>query len=170
MKKTILITLLICSIQHLCFSQSKETKETPLKTTHNTTLSELEFTDIKGNTYTNDKLKDNLAVFTFWHIDNTSCTTEIPKLNQLQMKFQNRDVLFFAVALDNTSQLESFLETTDFNFTIVPNGTDLANKFGVPQYPYHIVIDKSGHIEHITQDIRLNTIHHLQRRIHRLLR
>lgn len=145
-------------------------KEEALNAINGTVLSDLEFTDIEGNNYTIDTLKGKVAVFTFWHIKNKICIDEIPKLNQLKMKFKNRDVLFFAVALDSKNLLDSFLETTVFNFTIIPNGKELTNRFEIPDYPYHIILDKNGTIEYITEDIRLNAINHLQRRIHRLLR
>ncbi len=168
--------LLICASLQFCYSQSeqstrsKEAKETALKAINGTTVSELQFTDIKGQKYTIEDLKDKVVVFTFWHINNNSCIAEIPKLNQLKIKFKNRNVLFFAVALDNKADLNSFLETTLFNHTIVPNGNDLANRFEIPDYPYHLIIDKKGSIEYITDESRLNAFNHLQRRIYRLLR
>lgn len=176
MKNILFIALFICSSIHFCFGQSeqpirsKEMKEAALNAINGTVISELEFTDIEGNNYTIDTLKGKVAVFTFWHINNKLCITEIPKLNQLKIKFKNKDVLFFAVALDSKTDLDSFLETTVFNFTVITDGIKLTNRFEIPDYPYHIILDKSGTIEYITEDLRLNAINHLQRKIHRLSR
>ena len=176
MKNKLITLILFCASLHLCFGQleqpkrSKEAKEAALQSINGTTLSELNFTDIEGHVYTIDDLKNKVAVFTFWQINNKSCIAEIPKLNQLKIKFKNRPVLFFAIALDNKADLNSFLKTTLFNHTIIPNGSDLANRFEIPDYPYHLILDKNGTIEYITDELRLNAINHLQRRIHRLLR
>ena len=135
-----------------------------------TTLAELSFKDINGNSHTLENLKGKVALFNFWFIQCKPCVAEIPDLNTLKTKFKGEEVVFFAIALNNKKSLDPFLEKTPFDFTIIPSGRELADRFKIPHYPYNVLIDPNGKIEYVSDILSLNMMNRLKRKINGLLK
>lgn len=135
-----------------------------------TLLSELNFEDIHGNTYTLESLKGQVVVINFWFIHCKPCVEEIPDLNFLKSEFHDENVKFIAIALDKKVALERFLEKTKFDFTIIPNGRNLSSSFGIPHYPFHVIIDKTGKLHYISDAISLDMMKRLKRHIKKFIK
>lgn len=131
-------------------------------------LNELSFEDINGNKYTLESLKGKIIVMNFWFIQCKPCVKEFPDLNALKMKFQEKDVEFFAVTWNDKNSLIKFLEITKLDLTVVPD-RKLIDKFKIPYYPYNIIIDKKGKVEYVNDVLSLNLIKKIERKVKRLL-
>jgi peroxiredoxin len=94
-------------------------------------------------------LKGKVVVLNFWFIACPPCRVEIPKLNQLVEEFRGSDVAFIAFAPDSEEDLREFLETTSFEYHIIPNSTPVAERYGVTGAPTNILIDRDGVISSI---------------------
>ncbi len=100
-------------------------------------------TDLKGNDYWDDILKDKIVVLNFWFTNCAPCKAEIPLLNELFWKYQEREnLIFIAVCLDNNDTITQFMKTTPFAYKQIPNGLTIARKFNIAAYPTNIIIDK----------------------------
>ncbi|WP_298903027.1 peroxiredoxin [uncultured Psychroserpens sp.] len=133
-------------------------------------LPELNLKDINGNTYTLDSMKGKVVVMNFWFINCKPCVAEIPDLNTLKAQFKDKDVLFFAIALDNKKSLDKFLKNTTFDFNIIPSGGSLARQFRIPHYPYNVILSKEGRLEYVSDVLSFNIINRLKRKINGLLK
>lgn len=101
--------------------------------------------DMFGKTWNLKELKGKIVVFNFWFINCPPCRTEIPHLNKLVEKYKNQpDVVFLAVALDEKSEIETFLKQLPFHYTIVDNGRWLAANYGINTFPTNVVVDREG--------------------------
>src|SRR5690606_42108185 len=100
-------------------------------------------TDLQGQDYWNDNLKDKIVVLNFWFVKCPPCKAEIPLLNQLYGKYRTHEnVVFIAVALDNSEAIVDFIKTTPFNYNQVPSGIQIARHFNVASYPTNLIIEK----------------------------
>ena len=150
-------------------SQNKANIETR-QHLNGTTLSALNLEDLHDNKYTLETLSGQVVVINFWFINCMPCVEEIPDLNILISEFQKENVKFIAVALDNKEALERFLEKTKFDFIIIPNGRTLTNSLGIPHYPFHVIVDKTGKIHYISDASSLNMMKRLNRKIKKFLK
>ncbi len=105
-------------------------------------------TAMDGTVYTNESLKGKVVVVNFWFIGCAPCEEEMPVLNKLVEKYKNQEVVFLGVSFNKKAALETFLETKDFDYQIIPEGISLINDYKVISYPDHLVIDKQSVIQH----------------------
>ncbi|WP_298899622.1 peroxiredoxin [uncultured Psychroserpens sp.] len=186
-----ILTLILCFTLHLSFGQNeanktytkeemaefqanykakKKKEKAARKGLEGTTLTELSFEDIDGNKHTYESLKGKVVVMNFWFIHCKPCVAEIPDLNKLKAEFKNKDVTFFAVALDSKASLDKFLEKTTFDFTIIPNGRVLARDLKIPHYPYNVILDKKGKLQYVSDVLSFNIMNRLKRKINGVLK
>ena len=189
--KSLILTLILAFTLNICLSQNNEKKsfseeelaeteanykikkekdKADRKVLDGTTLNELVIEDIDGNIHTLESLKGKVVLMNFWFIHCKPCVAEIPDLNELKTKFKDKDVVFLAVALDNKKSLDKFLELHPFDFTIIPKGRELAERFKIPHYPYNVILDKTGTLHYVSDVLSLNITNRLKRRINGFLR
>jgi thiol-disulfide isomerase/thioredoxin len=105
--------------------------------------------DINGAIINTKKLRGKILVLNFWFINCGPCRQEMPELNKIQEKFAaDNDVIFVAIALDDISDLENFLNKTVFKYRIVDNGYFLTKQYNITSFPTNIVVDKTGKISY----------------------
>jgi len=114
-------------------------------------------------------LKGKVVVLNFWFIACPPCRVEIPKLNQLVEEYRGRDVVFIAFVPDSEDDLREFLETTSFEYHIIPNSTPVAESYGVTGAPTHILVDREGSIRSVQFGEVSNPRAELSRLINNLL-
>ena len=104
------------------------------------------FTDLNGNTYSNESLKGKTIVMKMWYIQCVPCVAEFPKLNKLVDKFEDRkDIVFISLAWDSKKDLTELLKKKPFNYIVIPDQKQfIDDKLEVRKYPTHIVIGKDG--------------------------
>lgn len=131
----------------------------------------LKITDMNGNKYDLRDSTGKVFVLNFWFINCPPCKSEIPQLNELVNKYKdNKDVVFLAIALDEKSDLKSFLKSTTFNYNIVDGGRYIASKYEVKGYPTHVVVDKKGYIAFSTLGLASNTVYWVEKSINESLK
>lgn len=123
-------------------------------------------TDISGNKFDLRKFGDKIYVINFWFINCPPCRQEIPELNELVKRYKdNKEVVFLAIALDDSYSLKQFLKTSPFNYNVVDDGRYYATKYGVTSYPTHVIIGKDGLVKFSTLGLAANTIHWIEKTI-----
>lgn len=122
-------------------------------------------TDIHGNKYSLQDLKGKVVVVNFWFVECKPCVEEIPDLNRLVDEYKDKGVVFLAFTNNGMSKLEPFFLNNEFNYTIIPECSKLAEKFGIDAYPAHIVIDKHSKIIFASLAIEGSTITLLKKEI-----
>jgi peroxiredoxin len=127
-------------------------------------------TDINGNKIDLKSMEGKIIVLNFWFINCPPCRSEIGELNHLVDSFKSNDkVIFIAVALDTKSQLQEFLESTPFKYTIIDNGRFIADQFGVKAYPTHVIVNPDKKVYFHTMGLAPNTVYWLKKSIRELL-
>lgn len=114
-------------------------------------IPQFEFTDLKGNSYTNINTKGKILVLKTWFINCKACVAEFPELNKLIEDYNKRnDIIFLSLALDNKKDLVNFLENIEFKYQTVPNQSKfIKEKLKLEIYPSHIIVDKKGKIKKV---------------------
>ena len=126
-------------------------------------------TDLDGNTFTLDELKGKVVVINFWFVACKPCVEEIPELNELVEKYENKDVVFLGFALDNEKRLNSFLEKTTFKYHIFPESKEIIGNYNINSYPTHIIIDQSSVVVFKTSGLSAMTIKSIDKSIRSLI-
>jgi len=92
-------------------------------------------------------LKGKVVVLNFWFIGCPGCMEELPKLNALATKYNDRDkVVFIAVATNTAQELRQFLPRNRFDYKMIGSGQAVLDLFNFSGYPRNIVIGKDGKI------------------------
>jgi len=134
-------------------------------------LSLFKTTDLNKNKIDLRDSTGKIIVLNFWFVDCPPCKREIPELNELVESFKNnKDVLFYAVALDDRSRLKDFLKTMPFHYNIIDDGKFIASKYSIKSYPTHVIIDKEGKVYFHTVGLAVNTVHWLKKSIEEILK
>ena len=114
-------------------------------------------------------LRGKVVVLNFWFVGCAPCKTEIPALNRLVRENAGREVVFLAIALDSAESLRAFLQTTPFEYEIVPDGQALTDQLGIRAFPMHYVLNPRGEIEAALRGGGEKTIDQLRHAVQRLL-
>ena len=122
-------------------------------------------TDLEGNTFSLDELKGKVIVINFWFVACKPCVEEIPELNELVEKYEDKDVVFLGFALDNEKRLISFLEKTPFKYHIFSESKKIIENYGVNSYPTHIIIDQSSAVVFKTSGLSPTTVKSIENTI-----
>jgi thiol-disulfide isomerase/thioredoxin len=93
------------------------------------------------------------------------CVEEIPELNELVEKYEDKDVVFLGFALDNEKRLNSFLEKTPFKYHIFSESKKIIENYGVNSYPTHIIIDQSSDVVFKTSGLSPTTVKSIENTI-----
>lgn len=106
------------------------------------------FKDLTGIEYNNENTKGKIVILKCWFIACKACVAEFPELNELVLKYPNRnDILFISLALDSKEELNQFLSQKIFNYaTIADQKQFIRSELGISSYPTHLIIDRSGKI------------------------
>lgn len=126
--------------------------------------------DIAGNKYKMKDLKGKIIVLNFWFIKCAPCVQEMPDLNKIVEKFKDSaNVVFLAIALDDTRSLRKFLETRSFLYPVVSDGKYLTDRFRIQSYPTHVIIDQEQKVYFHTSGLAIHTTYWIEKSINALL-
>ena len=117
-------------------------------------LPHFNFEDIKNRKFNSKTSLGKILVLKCWFVNCHACVEEIPSLNNLVKRYENRkDILFIGLALDSRLKLQTFLNKTPLNYMAIPNqATYMENSLGVRAYPTHILVDEKGIIRKVVND------------------
>lgn len=119
-----------------------------------TPLPAFDVTDLNGNRYTNASTKGKTLVLKTWFINCKACVAEFPELNEWVGEHQQqKDLIFLSFALDQSQDLERFLQKREFAYQTVPNQKEFINtKMNLSIYPTHLIVDKNGIIQKVVNN------------------
>jgi len=103
--------------------------------------------DIDGNEYTENR-KGDVIVLNFWFTACAPCVREIPELNKLVKKFNNKKIVFLAIATDKKEHLITFLNKHPFSYHVVAEGNKVTEDYKALVAPTHVIIDKNSIIKY----------------------
>ncbi|MBF4518768.1 TlpA family protein disulfide reductase [Flavobacterium sp. ANB] len=106
------------------------------------------YTDLNGNIYNTYNTKGKIIVLKFWFINCQKCVEEMPSLNMLVKKYENRkDILFISLAFDENKKLKEFLKKKMFKYAVIGNQEDyILKNLGLQIFPTHMIISKMGNV------------------------
>ncbi|PJB12605.1 MAG: hypothetical protein CO119_05805 [Flavobacteriales bacterium CG_4_9_14_3_um_filter_40_17] len=105
---------------------------------------DFEKTSLNGKTINKSFLKGKVVVFNFWFVACKPCVREIPDLNKLVSKYDQRKVVFVAPGTDSRDVITNFIKKLPFDYTILPDSGSLSGKVSITGYPTHFVVDQDG--------------------------
>ncbi|WP_439185864.1 TlpA family protein disulfide reductase [Carboxylicivirga taeanensis] len=110
-------------------------------------ISSFDFVDINGISLNSDELKGKTIVLNFWSTGCAPCIKEMPELNEIVNKANNKEVVFIALTYHaSKEQLQTqFLPKHPFLYHIV---TVNADDYQVTALPTHIIVDNNLKVTH----------------------
>jgi thiol-disulfide isomerase/thioredoxin len=115
-------------------------------------IPDFNFTDLNGKVYNPETTKGKIVILKCWFIGCGTCVKEMPRLNEIVKKYQNReDIVFVSLAYDNQEKLRQFLTKTKFGYAVchVPQQY-FDEKLETIAYPTHLILNKKGVISKVT--------------------
>ncbi len=91
-----------------------------------------------------EDMKGSVVVMNFWWPGCRMCLEEIPELNKMVEKYQDQDVIFMALCLENAESAQKVLNKHNFKYDHFVNAREIAHNYNIFLYPGHVVIDKKG--------------------------
>ena len=127
-------------------------------------------TDINGHEYSLNSLKGKTIVMNFWFVECKPCVEEMPELNKLVENYKNKEVVFLGFALNDKSNIATFLKENDFSYNIIPDSRKIATEYEVLGFPTHIIIDENSKIAYATSGLGPTTISDIEKTIENLMK
>lgn len=110
-------------------------------------IPEFEFKTINDELLNSNELKGKFVVLKTWFINCAPCVAEVPELNKFVKKYENENVVFISLALDEREKLIEFQNKKEWNYKVVANSREyIEDKLGLGSYPTHILINPKGNI------------------------
>lgn len=106
---------------------------------------------LSGKFISRESLKGKIVVMNFWFIGCKPCVAELPALNNLVQHYKAKNVVF--IAFGNSSRsltVKSFLPKHRFDYQIVTDSKEYADKFNTSSWPMNMVFDQSGILQHVS--------------------
>lgn len=102
------------------------------------------------------ELRGKVVVLTFCSTKCEICRHEFPKVNQLVKSYENRNVVFLALTMENEAKVKAYLKNNHLSQTILPNSFGVVLQYADRTaderidlgFPSFFVIDKTGTIQY----------------------
>ena len=106
----------------------------------------IEAYDINENKISLKQLKGKVVVLNFWFPQCRPCVMEMPELNTLVKKYQDKNVVFLSITFEKKEAVKKFLSNTEFNYTHITNNETILSDYKVAAFPTQVLIDQKGEI------------------------
>jgi thiol-disulfide isomerase/thioredoxin/outer membrane lipoprotein-sorting protein len=91
--------------------------------------------------------RGKLVMLDFWIYYCGACLASVPKLNELQAKYKDKNLKLLTVNIyDSPQLLENFVKTQKPEYPILHQGETIAKQYGVTFYPTVVLIGKDGKV------------------------
>ena len=101
----------------------------------------------KGNLISLSDLKGKVVLLDFWIKSCAPCIESVPHLNDLQNLFKDKDFKIISInSYDSKEDVKSFCQKHKVDYTVLLNGKEIAEKYGVCGFPTFFIIDNTGKI------------------------
>lgn len=122
--------------------------------------------DMNGEKLDLKKMTGKVIVLNFWFIGCPPCRAEIPELTEMANNYKgNPDVVFIAVALDESYDLKDFLKDHPLSYHVIDNGRYIADRYRVHLYPTNVVIDRDSKVAYSSEGGHMNNIYWMEKTI-----
>lgn len=105
-----------------------------------------------------ENLRGKVIVINLWGTFCEPCVQEMPKLNALVEKYEDKPVVFLAPAVDAKEALNNFLQKHPFSYQVLPDSFGIVSQYSpkkkggaetkpgsfIMLLPTHLIIDKDG--------------------------
>jgi peroxiredoxin len=145
--KFIFIGLLLFLIVLACKEKTEKSSLPKL----GTAAIEFNFQDLKGQTWSLDKVKGKVVLLRFWADWCPYCRYEMPVIDKYYRKLNKEGFLVLAVNVKQSAEVAlAFTAQLDITFPILvdPDGK-MARRYGVYAIPTNFLIDREGVIREI---------------------
>lgn len=105
-------------------------------------LVQFEYSDIDGNVWNNEKLKNKIYVINIWQSECGPCRREMPILSEWKERFT--DVVFLSASRHNSEEILPIISKHQFTWTHLQEASDLVALVRQEGFPLTIVVDKNG--------------------------
>lgn len=119
-------------------------------------LPDFTFETLEGEQWKSSDWHDKILIINFWATWCPPCRAEMPLFVDLQEEFQDQDVQFVGIAIDNKDHVQDFVDTYGIEFPILlgdRQGSELGRQLGnrMGGLPYTVIVAKGGkiHKKHI---------------------
>jgi len=104
--------------------------------------------DMNGKNTSLSDFKGKIVFLNFWTTWCPTCRIEMPSIEQLHQKLENKDFAVVTVNLqESASQVKSFFEEFKLTFTALLDSTgEVSASFGIRAIPTTYILDKTGRI------------------------
>ncbi len=135
--KSFLYTFLCCFVFQISHAQEIKLGEK---------ASDFKLYALDGSTSNLNDYKDKVVVIKMWFKECTPCLQEIPAVNKLVEKYEDRDdIVFIAPSPNSKSKLEKFVKKVDFKYVVMSSSYEMLKDYNpLRRYPTHAIIDKKG--------------------------
>lgn len=150
-KKEIALIILVAIIA-LAAGQLTRYSFKPDNNNPNIVLPHFDFPDTKGELRHNHEWRGKIIVFNFWATWCASCREEMPLFAQLQSHYQDKNVQFVGISIDeDKTVINEYLKTLAINYPILiagDAGMRLARRLGDSSQaiPFTIIVNAQGDI------------------------
>lgn len=105
-------------------------------------LVKFEYSDIDGNFWNNEKLKNKIYVINIWQSECGPCRREMPILSEWKERFP--EVVFLSASRHNREEILPIISKHKFTWTHLQEASDLVALVRQEGFPLTIVVDKNG--------------------------
>lgn len=105
-------------------------------------LVKFEYSDINGNVWNNEKLKNKIYVINIWQSECGPCRREMPILSEWKERFP--EVVFLSASRHNREEILPIISQHQFTWTHLQEASDLVALVRQEGFPLTIVVDKNG--------------------------
>ncbi|AWH85007.1 hypothetical protein HYN59_07650 [Flavobacterium album] len=109
-------------------------------------IDELSLTDMDGKEHTLESLKGKIIVLDFWFVNCGACIEDMPELNKLRQEYGTDDIAWFGITFDKKDKVAKFSEKVKFDFTLIPDGRHLVDRFAIKYFPTTFIIDSDREV------------------------
>lgn len=111
------------------------------------------FPDIHGQEQPVSQWRGKILVVNFWATWCPPCLKEIPAFIELQQAYQNKNVQFVGIAIEDRQPVADYMQRTSFNYPVLiagDNGSVLSRQLGniIGAVPFTVIVNPQGQIIH----------------------
>lgn len=100
---------------------------------------------LTGTAVSNQELAGKVVVVNFWFVGCPPCEEEMPLLNKLIEKYEDKtEIVFLSFCNTDKEGIAKFFSGHEFKYQTVPSAREIAKTFNVSAFPTNFIIDKQG--------------------------
>jgi peroxiredoxin len=99
---------------------------------------------LKGDTINNKKLMGKVVVINFWSVELSSYNFEIRRLDSMVQYFQDKNVVFIAIAHESKEKVITYLKDNSFKYNMIVEGDKVSESFAIKSLPHTYIFDKKN--------------------------